>query len=194
MSIRSVGQPCCAVANSRAVPNSRAVLSHRTVPYSRAVPYSTENNSLQTLVMYNQLYNTNVSRPTFREGRLRALLGKAGAQPSRHEAISGVKKAVLRGMAALHADFAHPKTLPSVSTDELRRNLSHAINQAAFGDSVLVTRRGRKIAAIISIVDLEFLEKMKQRREEALAEKLPADESQVGAAMARRLGWEIFFG
>ncbi len=101
----------------------------------------------------------------------------------------------MRGMTSQLADFAHPEALPSVSTDELRKNLSHMINQAAFGsEPVLVTRRGRKIAAIISIVDLELLETMKQRREEALAEKLPANQSQVGSAMARRLGWEIFFG
>jgi len=98
-------------------------------------------------------------------------------------------------MAAQLADFGHPKVLPCVSTDELRENLSHTINRAAFGsEPVLVTRRGRKIAAIISIEDLEFLEAMKQRREEAITEKLPADQLQVGSAMERRLKWELFFG
>jgi len=53
-------------------------------------------------------------------------------------------------------------------------------------------RRGRKIAAIISIGDLAFLETMKQRRDEAMREKLPTDQSGIGPAMARRLYWEVF--
>ena len=87
-------------------------------------------------------------------------------------------------MALQLEDFGHPKILPSVSTNELRDNLSESINRAAFGgDPVLVTRRGRKIAAIISIVDLAFLERMKQRKHQAMKENLPADQSQVGPAM-----------
>ena len=62
-------------------------------------------------------------------------------------------------MAAQLDDFGPPKVLPSVSTNELRDNLSQTINRAAFGrEPVLVTRRGRRIAAIISTVDLAFLE------------------------------------
>jgi len=41
---------------------------------------------------------------------------------------------------------------------------------------VLVTRRGGKIAAIVSIVDLTFLETMRQRKDEAMKEKLPVDQ------------------
>ncbi|MGA2639426.1 MAG: type II toxin-antitoxin system Phd/YefM family antitoxin [Spirochaetia bacterium] len=98
-------------------------------------------------------------------------------------------------MAAQLDDFGHPTVLPTVSTNELRDNLAQAINRAAYGrEPVLVTRRGRKIAAIISIVDLEFLETMKQRRDEAMTERLPADQSGIGAVMARRLYRELFFG
>jgi prevent-host-death family protein len=42
-----------------------------------------------------------------------------------------------------------------INTNELRDNLSETINRAAFGkEAVIVTRRGRKIAVIISIGDL----------------------------------------
>jgi len=98
-------------------------------------------------------------------------------------------------MAAQLIDLLPPKPLPSVSTNELRDNLSQTINRAAYGtEPILVTRRGRKIAAIISIVDLAFLETMKQRRGEALAEELPKDQSEIGPATARSLRWELFFG
>jgi prevent-host-death family protein len=97
-------------------------------------------------------------------------------------------------MAANGDYFSPPKVLPSLSTSELRDNLSETINRAAFGsEPVVVVRRGRKIAAIISIVDLAFLQTMKQRRAEAMSEKLPADQSGIGPAMARHLCWEIFF-
>jgi PHD/YefM family antitoxin component YafN of YafNO toxin-antitoxin module len=98
-------------------------------------------------------------------------------------------------MAAQRDGFGPPKVLPSISTNELRDNLSQTINRAAFGiEPVLVMRRGKKIAAIISIVDLAFLETMRQRREEAMREKLPTDQLEIGPAIARRLHWELFFG
>ncbi len=92
-------------------------------------------------------------------------------------------------------NFGPPKILHSVTTEELRSNLSETINRAAFGvDPVLVTRRGRKTAAIISLVDLMFLENMKKRREEIMTENVPDDMGEVGPEMGRRLKWEIFFG
>jgi hypothetical protein len=59
---------------------------------------------------------------------------------------------------------------------------------------VLITRRGRKIAAIVSIDDLVFLERMRQRRDKIRAEKVPPDPSEIGRALARSLEWEQFFG
>jgi prevent-host-death family protein len=92
-------------------------------------------------------------------------------------------------------DFGPPKILHSVTTEELRSNLSETINRAAFGiDPVLVMRRGRKIAAIISLDDLMFLENMKKRREEIMTENVPDDMENVGPEMGRRFKWEMFFG
>jgi prevent-host-death family protein len=91
-------------------------------------------------------------------------------------------------------EYGNPKILHTVTTNELRDNLSQEINRAGFGvDPVLVTRRGRKIAAIISIVDLGFLERMKARREAVFTEELPKDASKIGPETARRVTWEIFF-
>jgi prevent-host-death family protein len=59
--------------------------------------------------------------------------------------------------------------LPTVSTNELRDSLSLWINRAAFGsDPILVTRRGRKIAAIISIWDTGLLENARLQRDEEM--------------------------
>ena len=50
-----------------------------------------------------------------------------------------------------------------VTVNELRSNLSETINQAAYGsEPVVITRRGRKIAAFISLDNLIFLERMKK--------------------------------
>jgi prevent-host-death family protein len=98
-------------------------------------------------------------------------------------------------MAAQLGDFVPPSIPPVVSTEELRRSLSQIVNRAAFGSNpVLIARRGRKIAAIVSIDDLVFLERMRRRRDEIRAEQVSSDPSEIGRAMARSLEWELFFG
>jgi len=98
-------------------------------------------------------------------------------------------------MAPQLKDLGPPKIMQSFTTDELRSNLSQVINRAAFGvDPVLITRRGRKIAAVISLVDLIFLENMKQRREEIMSEEVPDTVEGAGPGMGQRLKWELFFG
>jgi prevent-host-death family protein len=115
--------------------------------------------------------------------------------PTRRPRKREVNAAVFEGMTAHLGDFGPPKVLPSVSTDELRNSISQTVNRAAFGtEPVLVTRRGRKIAAIISIDDLAFLETMKQRRDEIMSEDVPSGQTEIGPAMARRLHWDLFFG
>jgi hypothetical protein len=55
-------------------------------------------------------------------------------------------------------------------------------------------RNGRKIAAIISMADLAFLDRMKQRKNEVMKENVPTDPPGIGGALAQRLYWDIFFG
>jgi prevent-host-death family protein len=91
--------------------------------------------------------------------------------------------------------FGRPKLLRPVSTNELHSKLSEMISRAAFGNEpVLVMRRGRNIAAIISIADFNFLQRMKRRRDETMSEMPPTDQSEIGPALARQMHWEIFFG
>jgi prevent-host-death family protein len=62
--------------------------------------------------------------------------------------------------------------MPEMSTEELRRNLSQVINRAAYGiDPVLITRRGRKIAALISLDDFALLVRMQQQRDRMRADE-----------------------
>jgi prevent-host-death family protein len=91
-------------------------------------------------------------------------------------------------------EYGYPKILHSVTTNELRDNLSQEVNRAAYGvDPVVVARRGNGIAAIISLVDLAFLRRMKDRRDAVFTEELPKDPSKIGPETARRRTWEIFF-
>ncbi len=97
-------------------------------------------------------------------------------------------------MARRPEGYGRPKILFAISSNELRRCLSLTLNRAAFGDDpVLITRRGLNLAAIISIEDLNLLERMKTRREIARSRGLPDDLSKVGAAIAQRLNDEMFF-
>ena len=81
----------------------------------------------------------------------------------------------------------------SISTNDLRDNLSETVSRAAFGNPVIVTRRGRKIAGLVLYGDLLFLEKMKARKAELMAMPIPDDPAQVGPALAEKLRQELFF-
>jgi len=49
--------------------------------------------------------------------------------------------------------------MTTVSAEEARNQLSEIINRAAYGrEPTIVTRRGKRVAAIVSIEDLELLE------------------------------------
>lgn len=49
--------------------------------------------------------------------------------------------------------------LETVTTGEARQQLADLINRAAFGgERVILTRRGKRVAALISIEDLELIE------------------------------------
>ncbi|MGA0555451.1 type II toxin-antitoxin system Phd/YefM family antitoxin [Larkinella sp. VNQ87] len=62
-----------------------------------------------------------------------------------------------------------------LSTAEARNQFADLVNQAAFGkEPVVLTRRGKKVAAIISIEDLELLERLEDERDVREAEKVLA--------------------
>lgn len=62
-----------------------------------------------------------------------------------------------------------------ITTAEARNQFSDLINQAAFGkEPVILTRRGKKIAAIVSIEDLELLERLEDERDVRAAQAILA--------------------
>ncbi|HET6487678.1 MAG TPA: type II toxin-antitoxin system prevent-host-death family antitoxin [Spirochaetia bacterium] len=78
---------------------------------------------------------------------------------------------------------------------ELRAHLAEAVNRAAYGHQpTVVLRRRTKLAVVVSIDDFLFLERMKQRRAEALSEEPPKDPARVGAYLARKLEAEMRYG
>ena len=79
-----------------------------------------------------------------------------------------------------------------VTTNDLRDHLSHAVNRAAYGSKpVIVTRRGQKIAAVISIEDLLLLLRAREKRREILERELPEDVEKIGPATAQLLRDEM---
>ena len=79
--------------------------------------------------------------------------------------------------------------MSAVTTVEARSQLSEILNRAAYGrERVVLTRRGKPIAAVISIDDLKALEQLVERVEDALdqavAERVLSDPD------AETLSWE----
>jgi len=63
-----------------------------------------------------------------------------------------------------------------VSVSEARQNFAELVNRAAYrGERVLVARRGRPIAAIVPIEDVEFLERYEDEMDLRLAMEALAD-------------------
>jgi len=66
--------------------------------------------------------------------------------------------------------------LKSLNTSDAREQLAEVLNRVAYAkDRVRITRRGKEIAAVVPIEDLELIEKLEdkidlQEAEEALAE------------------------
>ena len=78
----------------------------------------------------------------------------------------GVAGELFIGGVGLSPGYLH---LPEMTAEKLRRDLSPIINRAAYGiDPVVITRRGIKIAALISIDDLMLLEKARWQRQQTL--------------------------
>lgn len=62
-------------------------------------------------------------------------------------------------------------TDPTVTTAEVRENLSEILNRAAYGqERIVVTRHGKALVAVVPIADLQELERLEDEidREEIL--------------------------
>jgi prevent-host-death family protein len=66
--------------------------------------------------------------------------------------------------------------MTEIAIADARRNLSDAINRVAYGKSrVVLTRRGRGVAAMIPMEDLELLEAMEDRGDLEEVRRILAD-------------------
>jgi len=69
---------------------------------------------------------------------------------------------------------------------EARESFSTTVNRVAFGgERVVLTRHGRRIAAVIPIEDLDLLELLEDRRDLDDVRRALADPGNEG-----RIGWE----
>ena len=78
--------------------------------------------------------------------------------------------------------------MSELTASEARGAFADIINRAAYGkERVVLTRRGKKLAAVIPVEDLEFLQEMEDRLDVLAAE---AAEKRAKAKAAKPIPWE----
>ena len=83
--------------------------------------------------------------------------------------------------------------MAKISTADARNDFAEVINRASFGkERFVLTRRGKKLAAIIPIEDLELLEELEDRMDvdAAKAALTESDERVSYQDLRRELGLE----
>ncbi len=79
-----------------------------------------------------------------------------------------------------------------MSTVELRGGFSEAINRAAFGkERVILTRRGRRVAAIVPLEDVKTLEAIEDKKDIEDAKKALKEAARKGTISAAQLRKEL---
>ena len=79
-----------------------------------------------------------------------------------------------------------------VSTAEARARLSELINRAAYGsERVILTRRGKALAAVVPIEDVALLEELEDRADLADAREAIAEAREQGTISLRKLKDEL---
>jgi prevent-host-death family protein len=77
--------------------------------------------------------------------------------------------------------YREERIMDSVNTTEARENLAEVINRVAYAkDRVRITRRGKQVAAMVPIEDLELLERMEDEIDIREAKKALADARKHG--------------
>ena len=77
-----------------------------------------------------------------------------------------------------------------VGIKEIRDNLADALNRVAYaGERVVLARRGKGVAALVSMEDLDLLEKMEDEADLKAAKKARKEKGSVSLAKIKaRLG------
>lgn len=77
--------------------------------------------------------------------------------------------------------------MASVSTSKVRDGLSDAINRVAYGgERILLERRGKPIAAIVSVEDVELLERLEDKIDVEAAKKALKEPGRISWADYKR--------
>jgi len=79
--------------------------------------------------------------------------------------------------------------MSQVSTTEVGEGLGSVLQRAGRGERVVVTQRGRRVAAVVSLHDLELLERLEDTLDLGEAREALADPERIDwEAAKRRLG------
>ncbi|MHB1157134.1 MAG: type II toxin-antitoxin system Phd/YefM family antitoxin [Phycisphaerales bacterium] len=71
--------------------------------------------------------------------------------------------------------------MTKMTVAEARDNMADAVNRVAYaGERVVLERRGKGVAALVSVEDLELLEAMEDREDIAAARRARADMKRKG--------------
>ncbi|OHD68063.1 MAG: prevent-host-death family protein [Spirochaetes bacterium RBG_13_68_11] len=85
-----------------------------------------------------------------------------------------------------------PVKKQGISTAALRENLSEAVNRAAFGkERVVLMRHGKKLAGIVPLEDIEFLEALEDQRDLEEAKKALKEAARKGTVSLSQLKKEL---
>ena len=73
------------------------------------------------------------------------------------------------------------KQMEALNTSDARERLAEVLNRVAYGkDRVRITRRGKEIAAVVPIEDLELIERLEDQIDLEEAEKALAEARKKG--------------
>lgn len=77
--------------------------------------------------------------------------------------------------------------MSKISASKARENFSDTLNRVAYaGERVVIHRRGKAVAALVSPADLALLEKLEDRQDVAPARKALAEPGRIPYAEYRR--------
>lgn len=81
----------------------------------------------------------------------------------------------------VYITYREVSVMDSVNTTEARENLAEVINRVTYAkDRVRITRRGKQVAAMVPIEDLELLERLEDEIDIREAKKALADARKHG--------------
>ena len=81
----------------------------------------------------------------------------------------------------MYIAYREERIMDSVNTTEARENFAEVINRVAYAkDRVRITRRGKQVAAMVPIEDLELIERLEDEIDTREAKKALADAHKHG--------------